>query len=70
IPYLSQQLERLLQSAKPPVAIGEIGLDFFIEGYDRERQEFFFVEQLKLAQKFELPVILHVRRSVDIILKH
>ena len=56
--------------AHPHVAIGEIGLDFFVEGYDRERQEFFFVEQLKLAQKFELPVILHVRRSVDIILKH
>jgi len=70
IQVLSDALERQLQSGKPPVAIGEIGLDFFVEGYDRERQEFFFVEQLKLAQKFELPVILHVRRSVDIILKH
>ena len=70
IQILSDTLEQQLTSHKPPVAIGEIGLDFFVEGYDRERQEFFFVEQLKLAQKFELPVILHVRRSVDIILKH
>ncbi|OAM51330.1 DNAase [Methylovorus sp. MM2] len=53
-----------------PVAVGEIGLDFFVEGYDRERQEYFFIEQLKLAREFELPVILHVRRSVDDVLKY
>ena len=51
------------------VAIGEIGLDFFVPGIDRERQEFFFVEQLKLAREFELPVLMHVRRSQDEILK-
>jgi TatD DNase family protein len=58
-----------LQSARP-VAIGEIGLDFFVEGLDREKQEYYFVQQLKLAQEFDLPVLLHVRRSVDQILKH
>lgn len=52
------------------VAVGEIGLDFFVEGYDRALQEFYFVEQLKLAKAFDLPVILHVRRSIDIILKY
>lgn len=52
------------------VAVGEIGLDFFVQGYDRARQEFFFTEQLKLANALNLPVILHVRRSIDIILKH
>lgn len=51
------------------VAVGEIGLDFFIEHYDRERQEFFFIEQLKLAREYDLPVLLHVRRSVDQVLK-
>lgn len=51
------------------VAVGEIGLDFFVEGYDRERQEFFFIEQLKLAREHDLPVLLHVRRSVDQVLK-
>lgn len=52
------------------VAVGEIGLDFYIKGYDRERQEYFFVEQLKLAKTFNLPVILHVRGAIDTILKH
>ncbi len=52
------------------VAVGEIGLDFFIENHDRERQEYFFVEQLKLARDFDLPVLLHIRRAQDTILKH
>jgi len=56
------------------VGIGEIGLDFFVpalkEAPLREKQEFFFAEQLKLAREFDLPVLLHVRRSQDIILKH
>ncbi len=52
-----------------PVAIGEIGLDFFIEPHDRARQEHFFAEQLKLAREFDLPVLLHIRRAQDIILK-
>ncbi|HEX5337491.1 MAG TPA: TatD family hydrolase [Gallionella sp.] len=53
-----------------PVAVGEIGMDFFIQHYDRARQEFFFVEQLKLAREFDLPVLLHIRRAQDIVLKH
>lgn len=52
------------------VAIGEIGLDFFIEPHDRARQEYFFTEQLKLAREFDLPVLLHIRRAQDVILKH
>ena len=59
-----------LIAEKQPVAIGEIGLDFFVEGCNRERQEYYFVEQLKLARQFDLPVILHVRRAIDDILKH
>jgi len=51
------------------VAIGEIGLDHFVPGLDRERQEQFYVRQLKLAREFALPVILHVRRSADALLK-
>jgi TatD DNase family protein len=56
------------------VAIGEIGLDFFIpmltEPAMREKQIFFFREQLKIARDFELPVLMHVRRSQDVVLKH
>ena len=53
-----------------PVAVGEIGLDSYVTDVDPARQEFFFVEQLKLAREFDLPVLLHVRRAVDQILKH
>ena len=56
------------------VAVGEIGLDFFVPELQqsplRERQEFFYREQLLLARRHELPVILHVRRSADQLLKH
>lgn len=51
------------------VAVGEIGLDHFVPGLDRTRQEHFYTEQLKLAARFDLPVILHVRRSADTLLK-
>ncbi len=51
------------------VAVGEIGLDHFVPGLDRARQEFFLVEQLKIAREFDLPVLLHVRRSQDALLK-
>ncbi len=47
------------------VALGEIGLDFFVEGLDPEVQQQFYVEQLKLARRAGLPVLLHVRRSAD-----
>lgn len=53
----------------PPVAVGEIGLDFFVPGRDVRQQESFFIEQLKVARDFDLPVLLHVRRAVDQVLK-
>ena len=56
------------------VAVGEIGLDFFVpellHADMQTRQSFFYREQLKLAKKHSLPVILHVRRSADQLLKH
>jgi TatD DNase family protein len=55
------------------VAVGEIGLDFFVEsireGVAREEQIHFYREQLALARAFDLPVLLHVRRSQDELLK-
>ncbi len=52
------------------VAVGEIGLDGFVPGQDQPRAERFYAEQLQLAQEFGLPVIVHVRRSADLLLKH
>jgi TatD DNase family protein len=51
------------------VAIGEIGLDHFVPGLDRARQAVFFARQLRLAAEFDLPVLLHVRRAIDSVLK-
>lgn len=51
------------------VAVGEIGLDFFVPGLDAERQIWFYEQQIGLAREFGLPVILHVRRSSDRLLK-
>ncbi|MFD0738346.1 TatD family hydrolase [Lysobacter koreensis] len=48
-----------------PLAIGECGLDYFVEGLDPQAQLHFFEAQLRLAREFELPVIVHARRAVD-----
>ena len=56
--------------AQRPVAIGEIGLDLFENNLDYAAQEYFYVEQLKIAQEFDLPVLLHCRKANDEILKH
>jgi TatD DNase family protein len=50
------------------VAVGEIGLDHFVPGLDRARQQRFYRAQLLLARDAGLPVILHVRRSADALL--
>ncbi|MFZ3126945.1 MAG: TatD family hydrolase [Rhodoferax sp.] len=56
------------------VAVGEIGLDYFVpalcESPLREQQEHFYRAQLQLARQYGLPVLLHVRRSADRLLKH
>lgn len=53
-----------------PVAVGEIGLDFFAPSVDPAYQEALFVEQLRLARRYALPVIVHSRRSLDRVLKY
>ena len=67
-----EMLEKyIVESLSDPrfVGVGEIGLDYFVEDLDPHKQAFFFNAQLDLAQKYQLPVILHVRRSQDTILK-
>lgn len=69
-------LEKSLEQAQSDprlVAVGEIGLDFFVPELKtpamQEKQIYFYEAQLKLALQFDLPVLLHVRRSQDLILK-
>lgn len=72
-----EQLERALhrwQGDPRLLAVGEIGLDHFVpelqDEASRALQERVYAAQLQLAVRFELPVILHVRRSADGLLKH
>lgn len=51
------------------VAIGEIGLDAYVPGLDREKMERFYIAQCKLARDFDLPVVLHVRKAQDRVIK-
>ena len=60
-------LRTMLEHGRP-LAVGEIGLDRFVDGRDDAKQGFYFVEQLKIARALELPVLLHVRKAVDAVL--
>jgi len=59
-----QQLGDWLQR-ESPCAIGECGLDFYVEGLDPDSQRYYFQGQLQLARTFDLPLIVHARRAVD-----
>lgn len=63
IEALEQQIEQ-----HRPIAVGEIGLDYFVEGLDRNLQQTLFDDQLTVAANASLPVILHVRKSHDAVL--
>lgn len=52
-----------------PVAIGEIGLDFYLEGHDQTTQITLFEQQLEVAVSSNLPVILHVRKAHDLVIQ-
>ena len=69
--HQDSDIELLAQAVEThrPVAIGEIGLDFFLNGHDKDAQMALFEAQIHLAIKFELPVILHVRKAHDEVLK-
>lgn len=51
-----------------PVAIGECGLDYFVDGLDHDAQQDYFDGQLALAREYALPVIVHARRAVDAVI--
>jgi len=65
--HLNRLRERVEQER--PVAIGEIGLDFFIPDPARERQVELFEAQLSIAEAFALPVLVHVRKAHDQVLQ-
>lgn len=60
---------RAVLRTEPAVAVGEIGLDRHVEPRDDAQQLFYFIEQLKIAAEFGLPVLLHVRKAIAPILE-
>ena len=52
-----------------PVAIGEIGLDFYIKDTDKQEQIKYFEQQLSIAKDHRLPVVLHVRKAHDEVIR-
>jgi TatD DNase family protein len=56
-------------AAERPLAVGEIGLDHAVAGLDRDRQQRFFEAQLAIARAADLPVVLHVRRAHEDVLR-
>lgn len=63
--HLQELRDRLAALAGHPklCAVGEIGLDYYVESLDREQQQKTFDSQLQMAADFNLPALLHVRRS-------
>lgn len=72
--YLDRHLESHIEELdlwlkkEKPVAVGEIGLDYYVTELDRDRQQVLFEAQLALALHHSLPVVLHVRKSHDVVL--
>ena len=56
---------RSLAQEKKVVAIGEIGLDYHYEGYDAQKQQEIFENQIKLANELSLPVVIHCRDATE-----
>ncbi|MBS0213855.1 MAG: TatD family hydrolase [Proteobacteria bacterium] len=72
--YLAEHEDRHLAALRHvlrigrPVAVGECGLDFHVEGLDRALQQTLFEAQLKIAREFDLPVIVHARKAFDAVI--
>lgn len=62
-----EALAALVEQARP-AAIGEIGLDYYVQGLDPQRQQTLFEAQLAIARDADLPVVLHIRKAYDQVL--
>lgn len=60
-----EKLTELVKSSEKVRAIGEIGLDYHYENYDRDKQILFFRQQLELARELSLPIIVHSRNASE-----
>ncbi len=59
------ELEEILQNEKGIAAIGEIGLDYYHEPFNIEEQKKAFIDQIELANKYKMPIVVHTRESLN-----
>lgn len=59
-----EELEKLLKTSNKIVAIGEIGLDYYWNTENKELQKQAFIKQIQLANKYNLPIVIHTREAV------
>lgn len=62
-----EQIEKLikLDSENNIVAVGEIGLDYYWNKENKDIQREIFIKQIELANKYDLPIVIHTREAVD-----
>lgn len=58
------KIEELIKENSKIVAVGEIGLDYYWEKENKEIQKLAFIEQIKIANKYDLPIVIHTREAV------
>ena len=67
-------LETLIKTNKKIVGIGEIGLDYYHNDMNKDKQKEYFIKQIELAEKYDLPIVVHSRESIqdiyDILKEH
>ncbi|MDE1767877.1 MAG: TatD family hydrolase, partial [Candidatus Micrarchaeota archaeon] len=63
--YFIKEIEDLIRSERKIRGIGEIGLDYRLTDFDKSVQEKAFVEQLKIAKKLDVPVVVHSRDAIE-----
>jgi TatD DNase family protein len=61
-------LKQIIDRNKP-IAVGECGLDFYLKNLDKETQTFYFEQQLDIALEFNLPVVIHARKSTEAVIQ-
>lgn len=64
-----KEIEKIVKENKKVVAIGEIGLDYYWNNENKEIQKEMFIKQIELANKYDLPIVIHTREAVDDTLK-
>lgn len=60
-----EDLEQIVKTNKKIVGIGEIGLDYYHNDTNQEKQKEYFIKQIELAAKYKLPVVIHSRESIQ-----